>query len=201
MIKRARLRPSPGTVLGTIADRLHPHRSRGRGAQTARSRPGDIASGAVTGKKIASKSIKSGKIADGKIKAISMAPGVIPEVPQQAFGRVNKSGTTAAPVAGAVGITGAASGGLGVICLDLAFVPVSGSATVVEGGGPNRPGATAELTIGTEARRGPVHRRGRLDPLADQRGDSGPAARRAGRPRRLRRVHRRLTAERERIGR
>ena len=80
-----------------------------------------------------------------------MAPGVIPKVPQQAFGRVNKSGTTAAPVAGAVGITGAASGGPGVICLDLAFVPVSGSATVIEGGGPNRPGATAELTIGTEA--------------------------------------------------
>ena len=148
MSKLKRLRPTPGTLIGTIAVVFA--LSGVAVAQSSKIQTADIASGAVTGKKIASKSIKSGKIADGKIKAISLAPGVVPEVPKQAYGRVNKSGTTAAPVAGAVGITGAASGGTGVICLDLAATPVSGSATIVEGGGPNRPGASAELTIGQE---------------------------------------------------
>ena len=71
--------------------------------------------------------MKSGKIEDGKVKAQDLAPGV---VPQQAYGRVNKSGATVTPGAGAVGITGVASGGPGVICYDLAFAPVSGTGTV-----------------------------------------------------------------------
>ena len=145
---RMKLRPSPGTVLGTVAV-VFALTGVAVAAPDGKVQTSDIASGAVTGKKIASKSIKSGKIADGKIKAISLAPGVIPEVPNQAYGRINKSGNTAAPATGAVGITGVASGGVGVICLDLAVAPASGSATIAQAGGPNRPGATAELAIGS----------------------------------------------------
>lgn len=146
MSKRERLRPSPGTVLGLVAI-VFAFTGVAAAAPDGKIQTSDIAKRAVTGQKIASKSIKSGKIADGKIKAISMAPGVIPEVPQQAYGRINKSGTTVAPGTGAVGITGVSSGGSGVICIDLAFAPASGSATIVQNGGPNRPGGSAELAI------------------------------------------------------
>ena len=100
----------------------------------------------MTGSRIAKDAVKSGKILDGKIKAKDLAPDVIPEVPQMAYGRVNKAGGKVAPAAGAVGITGVASGGQGAICFDLAFAPKSGSATVVRGADAN-PGATVELAL------------------------------------------------------
>ncbi len=105
----------------------------------------------MTGSKIASDSIKGGKIQDGKIKAKHLAPGVIPDVPEQAYGRVDKQGATVAPAAGSVGIEGVTSGGAGVICYDLAFTPVSGSATLAQGGPADRPGATVEMTVGPQA--------------------------------------------------
>jgi hypothetical protein len=65
-----------------------------------------------------------------------------------AYGRVNKNGTTVAPETGAVGITGTASGGDGVICYDLAFTPVSGTATVARAASPL---ATVELVVSPPA--------------------------------------------------
>jgi hypothetical protein len=143
-----RLRPTPGALIGTIA--LVFALSGVAVAAKDKVQTNDIAKRAVTGSKIAPDAVKGGKIADGKIKAKHLAPGVIPDVPEQAYGRVNKDGANVAPATGAVGITGVAAGGAGVICYDLAFAPVSGTATVAEGGGPNRPGATAEVTVGAQ---------------------------------------------------
>ena len=141
--------PSPGVLVGTIALVFALSgaavASNGGKVQTA-----DIAKRAVTGKKLASDSVKSGKIIDGKVKAKDLAPGVIPSVPEEAYGLVNKNGANAAAAAGAVGINGVASGGVGVICYDLAFVPISGTATIA-GGAPGQPGSTVDLVIGNAA--------------------------------------------------
>jgi len=137
------LRPTPGVLIGVIA-LVFAFSGAAVAAQTIQTN--DIAKKAVTGSRIAKDAVKSGKILDGKIKAKDLAPDVIPEVPQMAYGRVNKSGGNVAPAAGAVGITGVASGGQGAICFDLAFAPKSGSATVVRGADAN-PGATVELAI------------------------------------------------------
>jgi hypothetical protein len=141
------LRPSPGVLIGTIA--LVFAFTGGAVAAKDKVQTNDIAKKAVTGNRIAKDAVKSGKIQDGKVKAKDLAPDVIPAVPQQAYGRVNKSGANVAPVTGAVGITGVAAGGQGVICYDLAFAPVSGSATVARGAAER--GATVELALGESA--------------------------------------------------
>jgi len=138
------LRPSPGALIATIALVFA---LTGAAVAATKVQTNDIANKAVTGAKLARDSVKSGKIVDGKVKAQDLAPGV---VPQQAYGRVNKSGATVTPGAGAVGITGVASGGPGVICYDLAFAPVSGTGTVA-GDAPAQPGATVELVISPTA--------------------------------------------------
>ena len=143
----SKLRPSPGVLIGTIALVFA---LSGAAVAATNVQTDDIAKHAVTGKKIARDAIKSGKILDGKVKAKDLAPDVIPTVPEQAYGRVNKSGTDVAPATGAVGITGVSGGGAGVICYDLAFVPVSGTATVVRGPA-DQPGSTVELAITPEA--------------------------------------------------
>ena len=140
------LRPSPGVLIGTIA--LVFAFTGGAVAAKDKVQTNDIAKKAVTGSRIAKDAVKSGKIQDGKVKAKDLAPDVIPAVPEQAYGRVNKNGANVAPATGAVGITGVAAGGTGVICYDLAFAPVSGSATVARTGGANQPGSTVELAIG-----------------------------------------------------
>jgi hypothetical protein len=137
------LRPTPGVLVGVIA-LVFALSGAAIAAETIQTN--NIAKRAVTGSKIAKDAIKSGKILDGKVKAKDLAPDVIPEVPQMAYGRVNKSGANVAPAAGAVGITGVAAGGQGAICFDLAFTPVSGSATVVRGADAN-PGATVEMAL------------------------------------------------------
>jgi hypothetical protein len=142
------LRPSPGVLVGTIA--LVFAFTGAAVAAKDKVQTNDIAKRAVTGPKIARDSVKSGKIVDGKVKAKDLAPDAIPTVPQQAYGRVNKDGATVAAAAGAVGITGVANGGPGVICYDLAFEPVSGSATVALGGATQR-GSTVELITGAGA--------------------------------------------------
>jgi hypothetical protein len=144
----SRLRPSPGVLIGTIA--LVFAFSGVAVAAKNKVQTNDIAKRAVTGPKIARDAVKSGKILDGKVKAKDLAPGVIPTVPEQAYGRVNKNGANVSAVAGAVGITGVANGGPGVICYDLAFAPVSGTATVAIGG-PAQPGSTVELVTGAAA--------------------------------------------------
>jgi hypothetical protein len=140
------LRPSPGVVIGTIALVFA---LTGAAVAATKINTNDIAKRAVTGSRIAPDSIKGGKILNGKVKAQDLAEGVIPTVPEQAYGRVNKVGPTVAPVAGAVGITGTAAGGPGVICYDLAFTPVSGTASVV--GGPAGPGSSVEVVVGAGA--------------------------------------------------
>jgi len=142
------LRPTPGALIGTIA--LVFAFSGAAMAADGTVNTNDLAKRAVTGSKIAKDAVKGGKILDGKVKAKDLAEGVIPDVPQQAYGRINRNGTTAAPAAGAVGITGVAPGGTGVTCYDLAFTPVSGSATVAQEGAEARPGATVELQIGAQ---------------------------------------------------
>ncbi len=146
-MRSRRWRPSAGAVIAVVAlvfamtgaavaakDLIHSN---------------DIAKKAVTGRKIARDAVKSGKILNGKIKAKDLASGVIPDVPAFAYGRVNKNGANAAPAGGAVGITGVAGGGPGVICYDLAKPPVSGSATVVSGAASS--GATVSMLIGSGA--------------------------------------------------
>jgi len=140
-----RLRPTPGVLIGTIALVFA---FTGGAIAASKINTEDIAKKAVTGSRIAKDAIKSGKIVDGKIKAKDLAPDVIPDVPDMAYGRVNKNGTTVAPESGAVGITGTASGGDGVVCYDLAFTPVSGTATVARAASPP---ATVELVVGPPA--------------------------------------------------
>ena len=138
------LRPSPGVLIGVIALVF----ALAGGAYAAsKIQTNDIAKKAVTGPKIAKDAIKSGKIQNGKVKAVDLAPGV---VPQFAYGRVNKAGTSVTAATGAVGITGVASGGPGVICYDLAFAPVSGSATTARKA-PAALGSTTELVVGASA--------------------------------------------------
>jgi hypothetical protein len=146
MTRIKRLRPTPGTLIATIA--LVFAMSGAAVAANGTVTTEDIAKRAVTGPKIAKDSVKSGKIVDGKIKAKDLATDVIPEVPSHAYGRINRTAGNAAPAAGAVGITGVAAGPTGITCYDLAAAPVSGSATVVEEGPADRPGATVELLIG-----------------------------------------------------
>ena len=138
------LRPTPGAVIGVLALVLA---TTGGAYAASKIQSNDIAKRAVTGGKIARDAVKSGKIRDGKIKAKDLADNVIPSVPQQAYGRVNKNGGTVAPGAGAVGITGVSSAGAGVICYDLAFEPVSGTASVVTDSG-NQPGSIVEVRVG-----------------------------------------------------
>jgi hypothetical protein len=147
MTRIKRLRPTPGTLISTIAlvFALSGAAVAANGTVTTE----DIAKRAVTGPKIAKDAVKSGKIVDGKVKAKDLAAGVVPTVPSQAYGRINRHGSTAAPTSNSVGITGVAPGDTGITCYDLAFTPISGSATVVEDGGvASRPGATAELHLG-----------------------------------------------------
>jgi hypothetical protein len=143
-----KLRPSPGVLIGTIA--LVFAFTGGAVAAKDKVQTNDIAKKAVTGSRIAKDAVKSGKIQDGKVKAKDLAPDVIPAVPEQAYGRVNKNGNNVAPASGAVGITGVAAGGPGVICYDLAFAPVSGSATVARGAADQR-GSTVALALGESA--------------------------------------------------
>jgi hypothetical protein len=138
------LRPSPGTLIATIA--LVLAMSGVAVAAKEKIQTNDIAKRAVTGSKIARDAVKSGKIADGKVKAQDLAAGVIPDVPALAYGRVNKNGATVAAAGGAVGINGVADGGAGVICYDLATIPVSGSATIANGSGAE--GSTVVLRVG-----------------------------------------------------
>jgi uncharacterized protein YneF (UPF0154 family) len=141
MMRIRGLRPSPGVLIGVIALVF----ALAGGAYAAsKIQTNDIAKKAVTGPKIAKDAVKSGKIQNGTIKAGDLAAGV---VPQFAYGRVNKAGTNVTAAAGAVGITGVSSGGPGVICYDLAFAPVSGSATTAQKV-LAQPGSTTELLIG-----------------------------------------------------
>jgi len=142
------LRPSPGVLIATIALVLA-MTGAAYASNENRIHSNDIAKRAVTGRKIARDAVKSGKIANGKIKAKDLAAGVIPNVPTLAYGRVNKNGANPAPAAGAIGITGVAGGGPGVICYDLARPPVSGSATVVTDAGSA--GSTVTMLIGSGA--------------------------------------------------
>lgn len=144
-----KLRPSPGVLIGTIA-LVFALSGAAVASNGGKVHTNNLARHAVTGKKLASNSVKGGKIVDGKVKAKDLAPGVIPTVPEHAYGRVNKNGTTVAPVAGAVGINGVASGGVGVICYDLDFAPISGNATVA-GGDPKELGSTVYLVVGAAA--------------------------------------------------
>jgi hypothetical protein len=142
-MSKRKLRPSPGALIGTIALVFA---FTGAAVAADKINTNDIAKRAVTGSRIAKDAVKGGKIQDGKVKAKDLADGVIPEVPQMAYGRVDKAGATAAPVAGSVGILGVAAAGQGTVCYDLAFAPVSGNATVVRG--PEaQPGSTVELAI------------------------------------------------------
>lgn len=138
------LRPSPGVLIGTIA--LVFAFTGAAVAAKDKIQTNDIAKKAVTGSRIAKDAVKSGKIADGKIKLRDLEKGVIPDVPATAYARVNKNGANVAPANGAVGITGVANGGPGVICYDLATPPVSGSATVVTDA--TSAGSTVSLLIG-----------------------------------------------------
>ena len=135
------LRPTPGVLIGTIALVFA---FTGAAVAAGEINTNDIAKKAVTGSRIAKDAVKSGKIADGKIKAKDLAPDVIPDVPDMAYGRVNKNGATVAPETGAVGITGTSTGGPGLICYDLAFSPVSGTATVARSSGAQ---TTVELVV------------------------------------------------------
>jgi hypothetical protein len=144
-VKLKKLRPTPGVLIGTIALVFA---FTGGAVAASKINTEDIAKKAVTGSRIAKDSIKSGKIVDGKVKAKDLASDVIPDVPDMAYGRVNKNGTTVAPETGAVGITGTASGGNGVICYDLAFTPVSGTATVARAAGP---ATTVEVVVNPAA--------------------------------------------------
>ena len=138
-----RLRPTPGVVIATIALVFA---LSGAAVAASKINTNEIAKRAVTGPKIASSAVKGGKIQNGSVKAQDLADDVIPAVPEQAYGRVNKSGPNVAPVAGAVGISGVAAGGQGIICYDLGFAPVSGSATVARKAA-DQPGSTVELVI------------------------------------------------------
>jgi hypothetical protein len=140
-----KLRPTPGALIGTIALVFA---FSGAAVAASKINTEDIAKKAVTGSRIAKDAVKSGKIVDGKVKAKDLAPDVIPEVPDMAYGRVNKNGTTVAPETGAVGIAGTSSGGAGVVCFDLAFTPVSGTATVARATGP---ATTVEVVAGPPA--------------------------------------------------
>jgi hypothetical protein len=136
-------RPSPGTLIATIALVFA---MTGAAVAANMIQTQDIAKRAITGSRIARDAVKGGKIVDGKVKAKDLAPGVIPDVPATAYGRINKHGSTVAPGGGAVGINGVSDGGPGVICYDLAAVPVSGSATIANGNGAA--GSTVSLRIG-----------------------------------------------------
>ncbi len=179
-MKIKRLRPTPGVLIGTIA-LVFAFTGGAVAAQTVNTN--DIAKKAVTGSRIAKDAVKSGKIADGKIKAKDLASDVIPEVPAQAYGRVNKNGNTVAPETGAVGIAGTSSGGDGLICYDLATLPVSGTASV------------APLRRSDDHGRGERQRPGRVRRPVHGRGDGHPSdlERQPGRQGRLREFHRRLT--------
>jgi hypothetical protein len=138
------LRPSPGVLIGTIALVFA---LSGAAVVANKIQTQDIAKKAVTGSRIAKDAVKSGKVADHSLKKRDLQKGLIPAAaPTLAYGRVNKAGANVAPAAGAVGITGVANGGPGVICYDLAAAPVSGSATVVTD--TNSAGSTVSLLIG-----------------------------------------------------
>jgi len=138
-----KLRPTPGVLIGVIALVFA---FTGAAVAANKIQTNDIAKKAVTGSRIAKDAVKSGKILDGSVKAKDLANDVLPTVPEMAYGRVNKNGANVAPAAGSVGIVGVAPGGAGAICYDLAFVPVSGSATVVRGADA-QPGATVEMAL------------------------------------------------------
>lgn len=140
-MKLRNLRPTPGVLIGTIALVFA---FTGAAVAAGEINTNDIAKKAVTGSRIAKDAIKSAKVADGKIKAKDLADDVIPKVPDAAYGRVNKNAGTVAPETGAVGITGTSSGGPGLICYDLAFTPVSGTATVARSAGN---ATTVELVV------------------------------------------------------
>lgn len=106
-----------------------------------------LAGAAVDSSKLADSSVTSAKVKDGEITAADLAAGT---VPQQAFGRVNKSGATVTVVAGGTGILGATNDGGGIICYDLAFVPTSGTATVVHEN-IAEPGPTVEALLAPDA--------------------------------------------------
>ena len=140
------LRPTPGVLIGTIALVFALTGAAAATSKIQKVHSEDIARHAVTGNKVAHDAIKGGKIANGKVKAKDLAPNVIPDVATTAYGRINKNGANVAPVSGAVGITGVASGGTGVICYDLATPPVAGNATIVTD--TNSAGSTVSLLIG-----------------------------------------------------
>lgn len=141
-----RLRPTPGALIATIALVFA---MTGGAVAASKIQTNDIAKRAVTGSKLAPDAVKGGKIANGTIKAKDIAAGVITGGPAMAYGRVDKNGANVAIANGAVGITGVANGGAGVVCYDLATPPVSGSATIA--GAPSTAGSTVEFTIGAAA--------------------------------------------------
>jgi len=147
MMRIKNLRPTPGAVIGVVALVFA---LTGAAVAASKIQTNDIAKRAVTGPKIASSAVKGGKIQNGSVKAQDLADGVVPTVPEHAYGRVNKAGATVAPATGAVGITGVTNGGVGQICFDLAAVPVSGSATVVSQA-VGAQGSTVELVIAPPA--------------------------------------------------
>ena len=138
-----KLRPSPGVLIGVIALVFA---FTGAAVAANKVQTDDIAKQAVTGAGSRRTRSSPGRILDGSVKGKDLANDAPPQVPQMAYGRVNKSGNNAAPGTGAVDIVGVAPAGAGSVCYDLAFVPVSGSATVVRGAG-GQPGATVELAI------------------------------------------------------
>ena len=139
-----KLRPTPGALIGMIALVFA---MTGAAVAADKVTTNEIAKKAVTGPKIARDAVKSGKIVDGKVKEKDLAEGVLPEL---IHGRVNKDGANVTVPDGAVGITGASDGGDGVICLDLASTPTSGTATVVHEDVAEA-GSTVELQVSPTA--------------------------------------------------
>ena len=138
-----KLRPTPGVLIGTIALVFA---LSGAAVAANKIQTNQIAKKAITGSRIAKDAVKSGKVADHSLKKRDLQKGLIPSAPTLAYGRVNKDGANVAAAAGAVGITGVANGGPGVICYDLADKPVSGSATIATDASSS--GSTVSLVIG-----------------------------------------------------
>ena len=137
------LRPSPGVLIATIALVFA---LTGAAVAANKIQTNQIAKKAITGSRIAKDAVNSGKVRDHSLKKRDLQKGLIPSAPTLAYGRVNKNGANVAPAAGAVGITGVANGGQGVICYDLAATPVSGSATIATDN--DSAGSSVSLLIG-----------------------------------------------------
>ena len=85
------LRPTPGVLIGVIA-LVFAFSGAAVAAQTIQTN--DIAKKAVTGSRIAKDAVKSGRSSTARSRPRIWPPDVIPEVPQMAYGRVNKPAAT-----------------------------------------------------------------------------------------------------------